>query len=81
MEEELREKIRKDTEEGEGDIPKFLLYHGKKAFGTGVNRAYATVMYVQCRAECCQAKRTIGKGEGNPEAGVYSGGLPSANKP
>ena len=65
MEEEIREKIRKDANAGESDIPKFLLYHGKKAFGTGEGRASATVMYVQCKAEDApKLKALLGRGKG-----------------
>ena len=65
MEEEIRAKIRKDAMAGESDIPKFLLYHGKKAFGTGDGRASATVMYVQCKAEDASGlKALLGRGKG-----------------
>ena len=64
MEEEIREKIRKDSNKVIEEIPKFILYHGKKAFGTGEGRVVATVMFVQCKAaDAPRLKELLGRGK------------------
>ena len=84
MEEQVREKIKKDTEKGAhvGEIPKFLLYHGRKAFGTGAGRVYATVMYVQCRAEDAGTlKGLLGRGKGTRQLAFIPAGYHQNTSP
>ena len=84
MERQVREKIEEDTKNG-GDsegIPKFLLYHGTKAFGTGKGRVHATVIYVQCRAEDANTlKRLLGKGKSTKGLALIPAGYHLSSSP
>ena len=47
----LKKTLREENEENNAGIkvPKFLLFHEKKSFGTGSLRKALTVIHVQCR--------------------------------
>ena len=65
-----------------GEVPKVVLYHDRKSFGSGEKRVHATVIHVQCREEDAEmVKGLLGRGKSSKRVTYIPAGYHLSTSP